>query len=491
MKDFRVSVVTTLVILVCIAVGLLLRLHFISSLSISLDEAQSIWQAQHTLWGSDSIFVVMAKDIHPPLFVLMLHFWIQQFGQGAFIDRILPLIFGMLSIPPFYFLVKEVYTRKEGIFAVAIAGCGPLWIWYSIDIKNYSLLIFGTILSLLSFFKIVHNNHPRTWMIFFFLSQILGMYSHYFFFLIILLEFIGAFIYKKKSIIILSLLSAIFFIPWGYEFLLFHSSSTQPSLGQVNLFNILLTIFELVLGYHSTDFYKASIALWPLVILFFFVYIKAFRKVNKDSMLLLIAIILPIAGTFIVSQISVTIFLTRYLLFVSIFLYMVISRSIFSAKYVPYRLVGTVGFLILLLFMTYTQFSDPLNISVEDYKDSVAYVEQYATPHSLIIVSAPFTIYPFEYYYSGNAPYVTLPLWDRKHPINFAPTPGQMAALVSSSEKTYSKIFLIESYDQGHNNETVSWFNNKFKIIRQENFGYNVSVHEYQISYDTHALANR
>ena len=320
-------------------------------------------------------------------------------------------------------------------------------------------------------------------MLIFIFAQTMGMYSHYFFFFVVAIEGLGGFLYKKKSIFVLTTLAFIFFTPWIYFFIKYHQPSTQPNLGGVDLFNIVLIFYELVVGYHSSNFYRYSIALWPLIILLSFIYIRAFRRFNKDMFLTVFGILFPILLVFFISQKVVSIFLTRYLIFVSVFLFLIIAKTSVSLKSRMGRGITTLLLFSLLLSSTFDQMADANNINNENYRDAVSYITQHAQKHDLIVISAAFTIYPFDYYYKGSNDFVTLPKWDKKKPINFTPTPDQMASLITDAKGSYYNIYLIESYDQSHTNDTVHWFNNHLKQIDTKYFGYNVEIHEYKIRY--------
>ena len=77
--------------------GFSLRLYGITSESIWLDEAFSIQLAKH---GPFEIIRKTASDVHPPLYYLLLHFWIDLFGASEFSVRFLSLLFGFFSRTP-------------------------------------------------------------------------------------------------------------------------------------------------------------------------------------------------------------------------------------------------------------------------------------------------------------------------------------------------------------------------------------------------------
>jgi len=49
----------------------------------------------------------------------------------------------------------------------------------------------------------------------------------------------------------------------------------------------------------------------------------------------------------------------------------------------------------------------------ENYKGVADYLNLHVKPDDIIALSAPFTIYPIEYYYKGQAGIDTIPKWNR------------------------------------------------------------------------------
>lgn len=64
--------------------GFLLRIYKLSSQSIWLDEAYSIYHSQQNF-----MHVVSFKDLSPPLYYILLHFWIRLTGTSEFSVRLL------------------------------------------------------------------------------------------------------------------------------------------------------------------------------------------------------------------------------------------------------------------------------------------------------------------------------------------------------------------------------------------------------------------
>jgi len=122
---------------IILSIAFFVRFYNLAGLSLRLDEAQSIWQASHTL---EFIRDYMLKNVHLPLHNTLLHFWIRAFGTSEFSVRFMSLIPGMLSVPALYFLSKELIGKKASYITAIIGALSPMWVWYSREIRMYTLL---------------------------------------------------------------------------------------------------------------------------------------------------------------------------------------------------------------------------------------------------------------------------------------------------------------------------------------------------------------
>ena len=90
-------------------VGVFLRILTLNSRSFWLDEATSVRQAS---WDLPVIFDRMSANVHPPLFHILLHYWIRIFGRTEIAVRSYPLFFGILAIPLAYWAGRPSTTGE-------------------------------------------------------------------------------------------------------------------------------------------------------------------------------------------------------------------------------------------------------------------------------------------------------------------------------------------------------------------------------------------
>ncbi|MCD4683180.1 MAG: hypothetical protein K8R86_07855, partial [Bacteroidales bacterium] len=84
---------------VLILVNFIIKFTVIGYRDICHDEPFTIFHAQMDL---KSLFKLFPNENNPPLFFIILHFWIAIFGISPLSVRFLPMIFSVLTIPVLY-----------------------------------------------------------------------------------------------------------------------------------------------------------------------------------------------------------------------------------------------------------------------------------------------------------------------------------------------------------------------------------------------------
>lgn len=126
--------------------------------SFWLDEAA---QAIESSQGIPAILSGMAADFHPPLFHLLMHFWL-ILGKEEWIMRLLPVAFGLGSIFVVYLLAREMFSKKVALISALLLSINPFHIYYSQELRPYMAGLFFTVLSSYLLWKSLKGN-SRWW----------------------------------------------------------------------------------------------------------------------------------------------------------------------------------------------------------------------------------------------------------------------------------------------------------------------------------------
>jgi hypothetical protein len=139
-----------------------LALRMVSTRGIWLDEATSITQSQMTLGGLlDSL---RTTDVHPPLHHLLL--WAIQHATGSTAEllmRLPSIVAGTALVPVLFLLGRDLYDRRAGMFAAALAAFSPFVVWYSQEARMYALFMLFASLAMLGQVRALQRGRKRDW----------------------------------------------------------------------------------------------------------------------------------------------------------------------------------------------------------------------------------------------------------------------------------------------------------------------------------------
>ena len=139
MKEFIKQHIILIGIIVTLIVALVLRFKGLTFQSHWLDElfSASVSNPSHTFF---SMYDTTVSDVHPPLYQTLLWVWYHVFGFTEFAGRALSATIGTLGIYAIYLLGKEFFNKEVGLYAAIIATMNYFLIYYSQEVRSYSLL---------------------------------------------------------------------------------------------------------------------------------------------------------------------------------------------------------------------------------------------------------------------------------------------------------------------------------------------------------------
>ncbi|MEW6492532.1 MAG: glycosyltransferase family 39 protein [Cyanobacteriota bacterium] len=160
--------------------------------AISLDTLLQPLKPNPFIGASEVIHRLTTEDHHPPLYFVLVHWWMQLFpNSGEYISlwaaRSLPALFGVASIPAVYGLGWLAFrSRLVAQLAAAMMAVSPYGIFLTQEARHYALGILWVIASLGCLVVAVQHLQRRKllpigvvlcWVV----VNALGMATHYFF----------------------------------------------------------------------------------------------------------------------------------------------------------------------------------------------------------------------------------------------------------------------------------------------------------------------
>lgn len=364
-----------------------------------MDEPFTIFHAQES--ALDILKLPAHNEPNPPLFMLILHFWIKLFGISAPAVRILPLFFNSLSVVFIYLASKKVFSNQVALLASSIFLLASLHFYFGLETRAYSLLSCAAVASYYYFNLFVNHPNKLKFLAFLFIANLFLIYSHYFGWFVVFAQFIGSLFYLKNKNILFKLWSTIgltfvAFIPMAIVFVSQFFKSSQGTWVKppqaIDFIGMLHT------------FLNSSSRVFALLLLIGFISYFIFDKTkidNKKSYLMLFTWwFVPYTLMFILSF-KIPMFINRYVLFNSIPFYIFLSAIFVRLFFKPkYALQIISGIILVILFI-------PLKNNSKKYfyrevKNSVDKVKQQQTKNSIILIHPQWTSLGFMYYYNPD-----------------------------------------------------------------------------------------
>ena len=150
----------TIILLIIILVGVILRLYGIWDFSFTHDELSAVSRLRFDTF-SELIEKGVKIDGHPAGIQVFLWFWIKIFGLSEISLRIPFIIMGISCIPLIYFLTKKWFNATAGLFTAAIVAVSQYSIIYSIIARPYIPGLFFMLLLLIIWSRMVFERDYR------------------------------------------------------------------------------------------------------------------------------------------------------------------------------------------------------------------------------------------------------------------------------------------------------------------------------------------
>ena len=471
-----------------LALGIILlgsRFAFIGK-SLRLDEAQSLWQTDHS-YGA--LLDIVAEDVHVPLYHVLLRTWRLVLGPDIQTARQLSLVFLLASVPVFYLVARKLLSTRWALFAVVVFSSSPFLQWYGNEARMYSLLVLVTLVSQYFFLTITAaRKAPAAW-VGYALTAVVGVYVHYFFVFVLVTQ--GLFLlalwrrmprgtYPRLAAV--AVLAVAAYAPWLLRVVASGSAGgTRPSLLTPSSVDYSNVYAQFLFGFQSDAINRFASSTWPLLVLAALVSVRVGSRLQRTTAYLVAAAFVPVLLAFAVSHLVTPFFLSRYMIAALPALILIMVRFL-STLSRPVAGSLAAGLLAVTVAGTVVQAANPDTPTDEDYRSAVRMVEDGARPQDLVVLSSPFTVYPFEYYYDGAARVTTLPVWDRQGPIpefDVAQLPEDVETFIDG----HQYVYLLLSYDQGYEEELFQYFEANFERTASSSPSPGLRLLVYRVGY--------
>ena len=143
-------------VIIITLVGGFLRVLLLGTKGMWLDETFSVWMASHSV--PDMMQWIARIDQHPPLYYLLLHYWIGFNGDTPYYARLLSVLFGAGTIPIIYLIGKRMSGAVMGLAAAVFLALSPFNIYFAQETRMYTLLTFNAAVAMYALVRLLTDS---------------------------------------------------------------------------------------------------------------------------------------------------------------------------------------------------------------------------------------------------------------------------------------------------------------------------------------------
>ncbi|MEK9143866.1 MAG: hypothetical protein AAB481_04565 [Patescibacteria group bacterium] len=371
--------------------------------SLWRDEAFSILVAQKPV-----SFILQYLTFEPPVYYILLHYWIKLFGTSEVAARSLSLL-GFTLAAIVVILWSEKLFRKHWLSWVTpfLFITNPMLLYYAFEVRTYGWYIFFATLSLYAYSQ-------ARWRLFV-LTNILGFYTHTYFLFLIVSETIHWLIVHRAKLtkprVILRepmvastmlVLSAM--LPWIIRVIKAADTLKNSWYFPVDWHLVKSVLGNIFLGYEGTPWhlwgFTANFSLLLLVLFFLAIRPKTTRKRNA---IFLSTVFVPL---FLVIGVSFLkpLFTNRYVIMVAIAEVFLVAFAIEAIKTSWVQKSIAIAFC---LFSITFNFWYPSEHAKVDIRSTMMQINTLKADHDVILAQSPL-VFLETLYYSKNRSRVSL-----------------------------------------------------------------------------------
>lgn len=134
------------ILIICLLMGLALRFYTFDQKSLWVDEVHTFNDSRDHLKAQIKFYKENPTFLHPPLFFVLTHLF-YPFPKPERDLRIIPLIFGILSIPMIYFFARS-FSHSIALPCTLSLTFMAYHVYFSQEGRSYSMLMFFGMLAL-------------------------------------------------------------------------------------------------------------------------------------------------------------------------------------------------------------------------------------------------------------------------------------------------------------------------------------------------------
>ena len=428
-----------------LALGFALRVFTLTAQSLWRDEVDALRFATAPLRQVLSTFTQVGWN--GPLYFFLLRGWIGLTGSSEFALRYFSLLLGVAAVALAFVLARRLAGTATAFLCATFFAVSPYFIWYSQEVKMYTLILACATLAIYALRRAVQTNHPLWW-ITLVIATTIAFYSHILAALLIPVEMILALTWgfgaRRRGWWLGALASfaclTLPYLPlmlWQLP-LIFQPAQTGYSFYPFDqMLIVTLNGFATGISGKLPDF-----TLW-LVGLLMLIGVFLSDAAWHDKAALLIWLLLPPLALYLVS-LNRPIFTDRYLIWIGPAFYLLVASGVaaLGRLWKPVGLVTALAVIGIAATGTYFQTATPIK---SDLRDTARYFDAHHAPGDLVIFQIPYVRHTFEYYYHKSYEWAEGPFTN--YGMSDAQVDEQMRPIVAGRKTVWLVASEMEMWD--------------------------------------------
>jgi hypothetical protein len=155
-KENELEELAPWLVIIITLIGGGLRVLLLDHKGMWLDETFSVWLANHSV--ADMLQWMVKIDQHPPLYYLLLHYWVTLNGDTPYYVRLLSGLFGAGTIPIIYLIGKRMSGAIMGLAAAVILALSLFNIYYAQETRMYTCLTFNAAVAIYALVRLLTDS---------------------------------------------------------------------------------------------------------------------------------------------------------------------------------------------------------------------------------------------------------------------------------------------------------------------------------------------
>jgi len=393
-----------------VVINFAVRGMYLQDTSIGGDEHFSIYHAQMDI---ASIIRLLSEGNNPPLYEIILHYWIELFGISEYSVRFPSLIFSCISVFYIFRLANKFLNLRIAVFSSVIYILSNYHTLFAHQARVYTLLGLLSIMSMYYYLDLIniapknkkkHKGKARYsaldvgWLKWIAVNSVL-VYAHYFGFYILLTQLLFFLSRKElvktywKPALISSSIVALLYLPNIYVFLKRFLDSTKKGTW-VEPPNGLDTFYDMI-----RQFSNAPVVAVAVIVIFVFAIVKYFRfrgngKKDFNRVLIVFWFAFIFLFMFLVSY-RFPMFIPKYLMPAAIAFSLVLAIAMdYLTGNLKYKHALPIFMCLLFTFSLKPNVSNKRNV-----REVVENIEALKKENTLVIICPKHFLLNFIYYY--------------------------------------------------------------------------------------------